>query len=178
VRTPFALGSRRIPHYRLPLHTPPRRTSNLSLSCTRRIPFCYATPEHTLRSSFSRYPPTPGSRFMSHTHSRSLTVVISVGSTVVLRQCLKFGLVGRGGGVCSSCDVGPGPGLHHSQCLAFDTPVLEFEVYPKRVSITSPAPDFGDAGAVEVGLIFGLVEKDVAGMAFGYRQRMNVSQEQ
>ena len=41
----------------------------------------------------------------------------------------------------------------------------------------SPALDFGDAGAVELGLVLGLVEKDVAGLGFGCRQRINVSQE-
>jgi len=117
VGLPFVLGSRRVSQHRLPLLTSPRRTSNLSLSCTRHILFCHTTPKHTLRSPFSQYPPTPGSRFVSYTRSRSLTVAISVRSTVVLRLCLKFGLVGGGGGVCSSYDVGPGPTLLTVPCI-------------------------------------------------------------
>ena len=96
-----------IPQYRLPLLTSPRQTSNLSLSCTRRIPFCHTTPR-THPALFLLSMPTPGSCFVSCTCSCSLIVAISVRSTVVL-LCLKFGLVGGGGGVCSSYDVGPGP---------------------------------------------------------------------
>jgi hypothetical protein len=58
-----------------------------------------------------------------------------------------------------------GPGPHYSQCLAFDMPVLEFEAAVPEVNlITSPALDFSFAGAVEVGLVLGLVEKDVVGL--------------
>ena len=105
VGTPFVLDSRRIPHYRLSLHTSPRRTSNLSLSRTRHIPFCHTTPEHTLHSSFSRYPP------LHVMHAFPLFIVaISVRCMVVQKLSPKFGLVGGGGGVCSSYDVGPGSG--------------------------------------------------------------------
>ena len=69
-------------------------------------------------------------------------------------------------------------GPHYSQRLVFDTPVLDFEAYPKWISITSPALDFCFAEAVEVGLVFGLVEKDVTGLAFGFRQWIDVSEEQ
>jgi hypothetical protein len=44
-------------------------------------------------------------------------------------------------------------------------PVLEFEAAVPEVNlITSPALDFSFAGAVEVGLVLGLVEKDVVGL--------------
>jgi len=95
VGTPFVPGSRRIPHYRLPLHTSPRRTSNLSLSRTRRIPFCYATPEHTLRSFLSSYSPTTTPE-LCHSRAPALIVAIPVMFTVGQKLMLKFGLVGEG----------------------------------------------------------------------------------
>jgi len=111
-------------------HSSPHLTEHLAFrSCApARIPFCDTTPKHTLRSPFSQYPSTPGSRFVSCTRSRSLTVAISMRSTVVLRLCLKFGPVGGGGGVCSSYNVGPKPTLLTVPHIRHaNTPVLEFE---------------------------------------------------
>jgi len=70
-------------------------------------------------------------------------VAISVRCPVVQKLSPKFGLVGEG----RAYVVGPGsrPTLL-KQWLAFDTPVLEFEAYPKWISITSPALNFGFAG--------------------------------
>jgi hypothetical protein len=97
VGTPFIRGSRQIPQYRLPLHTSPRRTSNLSLSCTRRIPFCYA--------SFSRYSPTTTPESC---HSRAPALIVAIPVMFTVGQ--KLSPVGGGRGVCCSYDVGPGSG--------------------------------------------------------------------
>jgi len=108
VGTSFVRGSRRIPQYRLPLHTSSHRTSNRALAHPPPI-LPHNTRTHPARFllSISTHPRLP----VHVMHVFPLFIVaISVRCTVVPRLCLKFGLVGGGGGICSSYDVGPGSG--------------------------------------------------------------------
>jgi len=168
VGAPFVLDSRRNPHYCLPLHASPRRTSNLSFTLEHPP---YSVLPHNTRTHPALFLPSISThpRLLLHgMHTFPLFIV------VISVRCMVVRPSRRRWAYAPHTMSGP----HYSQRLIFDKPVLDFEAYPKWISITSPALDFCFAGAVEVGLVFGLVEKHVAGLAFGCRQWIDVSDEQ